>query len=77
MADETMIVKKEHGRVSVKVKRMVTNGYSPNTYMKVLNPNDYNDLALLFEDLELLLGAPIDKAYLKFKDKKNRGFPFF
>lgn len=58
------------------VRKRMNRGYAPDDYMKVLNPNDANDLALFFEDLELLLNAPIDKAFRKYKDKKS-GTPFF
>lgn len=61
----------------VKVRRKVKKGYSPDEYNKVVNPNDFKSLALLFEDLELIVGAPIEKAYREFKNKKEKGFPFF
>ena len=76
--EKVLIMKSKHGeRMSIKVRKKVTKGFVPDDYQKVCNPHDFKSLALLFEDLELLVGAPIDKAYKEFKNKKEKGFPFY
>jgi hypothetical protein len=77
MTDEkVLIVKKKESRMSFKVRTKKKNAYAPDDYLKVINPADYNQIALLFEDLDLLVGSPIDKAYREYKDRKEKGFPF-
>jgi len=78
MDDKVLIVKfKPDEKMSIKVRRKVKKGFAPDDYYQVLNPNDFRALALLFEDLELRVGSPIDKAYKEFKSKKEKGFPFY
>lgn len=74
--EQVLIVKKDKNkeRLNVNVRKKMVKGYSPDSYEKVLNPRDYNDLAILFEDLELVHGAPIKKAYEKYRE--NRGDRF-
>lgn len=60
-----------------KVRKKINRGYTPDEYVKVINPIDANDLALLFEDLELLENAPIEKAFKKFRERKGEENPFF
>lgn len=74
--DRIMVIKNKNDRMTAKVRKRVSRGYVPDDYVKVINPRDANDLALFFEDLELLVNAPIDKAFRKFKDNKG-GQPFF
>jgi hypothetical protein len=76
--DKVMIVSTDRGkdRLHVKVRRRMKNGYAPNEYSKVVNLKDSNDLALLFEDLNVIVGAPIEKAFRIYREKKDRGFPF-
>ena len=75
--DKVMIAKKDRSdKISFKVRTKVRNSFSPNEYMKVVNPKDYNDLALLFEDLSVIFSAPIEKSFRKYMEKKGRGFPF-
>ena len=78
-SDKVLIVSndKRKQRINFKLRRRVQRGFSPDEYFKVLNPKDYNDLAILFEDLDLIIGAPVEKAYLKYKRNKGDGFPFF
>jgi len=64
-------------RMSIKMRKKIARGFSPNEYFKVLNPKDYNDVAILLEDLDLIIGAPVEKAYRKYKENKGGGFPFF
>lgn len=63
--------------MSIKVRKKLRKGFAPNEYQQVCNPKDFKSLALLFEDLELLVGAPVEKAYKEFKRKKEKGFPFY
>jgi hypothetical protein len=78
MADEekVLIIKNKEGRMSFKVRTRKKNAYAPDDYIKVINPKDFNQIALLFEDLDLLVGSPIDRAYREYKDRKQKGFPF-
>jgi hypothetical protein len=76
-SDKVLIVKNKRGKMNVKVRRRAQGFYSPDEYFKSLNPQDYNDLALLFEDLELIFGSPIDRAFRKYKDKRRDGYSFF
>lgn len=77
--DKVLIVSndKRRQRMNIKLRKRVQRGYSPNEYFKVLNPKDSNDLALLLEDLDFIIGAPVEKAYRKYKQNKGDGFPFF
>jgi hypothetical protein len=77
MAEEILIVKKEGTRMTAKLRRRVRKGYAPDSYMKVVNPYDYNDLALLLEDLDLLIGAPVEKAFQAYRKNRQKGYPFF
>ena len=45
--DNILIVQadKRKQRLNFKVRRRMQRGYSPETYFKVLNPKDYNDVA--------------------------------
>ena len=74
--EKVLIAKNKEGRMSFKVRTRKKNAYAPDDYIKVINPKDYNQIALLFEDLDLLIGAPIEKAFREYKDRKERGFPF-
>lgn len=77
--DNVLIVNTDRrkARMNIKLRKRVHRGFSPNEYFKVLNPKDSNDLALLFEDLDFIIGAPVEKAYRKYKQNKGDGFPFF
>ena len=80
MTEERVLImkkKRSQSNVSVKVRKKVRKGFSLDQYVKVLNPMDYNDLALLFEDLDLIVGAPVEKAINAYRNKKREGFPFF
>lgn len=76
--DKVIIVSTDRGndRLHVKVRKRMRNGFAPNEYCKVVNVRDSNDLALLFEDLSVIVGAPIDKAFRIYREKKDKGFPF-
>lgn len=65
-------------RKNVKKFRYDNDYYNfPDDYVKSVNPKDPNDLALFFEDLSLMVGAPIEKAFLKFKERRGKNYPFF
>jgi len=76
--DKVLIASTDRGkdRLHVKVRKRMRNAFAPNEYSKVVNLKDSNDLALLFEDLSVILGAPIEKAFRIYREKKDRGFPF-
>lgn len=69
---DILVAKKKGEKLKVNMKFG-----APPGYCKEVNFKDFNDLALLFEDLELFLSAPIDKAYKKFKENKGENFPFY
>jgi hypothetical protein len=56
------------------MRKKMSNGFSPNEYEKIVNPKDPNDIAILFEDLEIIIGCPIEKAFSKYKEAKVGGF---
>jgi hypothetical protein len=76
--DEKVLIAKQNegGRMSFKIRTKKRNAYAPDDYLKVINPKDYNQMALLFEDLDLLIGAPIEKSFREYQDRKTKGFPF-
>ena len=73
---EILIVQRNKQKMEAKVRKRVSKGFSPNDYQKFFDPRNCEDLALLFEDLNLMYNSPIEKAFQKFREKKNRGFPF-
>jgi hypothetical protein len=79
MEDRVLIIQK-HGpttKLKAKVRKRIKNGYVPNDYEKVCNLQDPNDLSYLLEDLYYVLNAPIDKAYIKFKERNGHsGLPW-
>lgn len=77
--DDVLIVQadKRKQRLNFKLVKKMNKGYAPETYFKVLNPRDFNDLAMLFEDLDFIIGAPVEKAYQKYRRNKGDGFPFY
>lgn len=78
MEDKVLIISNRgEGKMSAKVRKRMNKGFAPNEYHKVLNPKDFKALALLFEDLEIMVGAPVEKAFREYKQKKNKDFPFF
>ena len=76
MGEKIMIVKSDKDRLHVNVRRKMRNAFSPNEYSKVVNIHDSNDISTLFEDLNLLFDVPIESAFRKFVERKNKGFPF-
>ena len=77
--NKIMLVKSDRNKkdkLTIKVRKKVKNSFVPNEYFKIVNIKDSNDLSLLFEDLNLLLGAPIEQSFRKYMDRKNKGFPF-
>ena len=77
MGEEILIIKKDKDKLKVKSVPRQTRRFSPYSYIKTLNPKDFNDLAMLFEDLNILLNSPIEKAYKKYKENKGKENPFF
>jgi hypothetical protein len=76
MGEKIMIIKRDRDRLRINVRRRMKNAFSPNEYSKVVNLYDSNDISTLFEDLNLLFDAPIESAFRKFVERKNKGFPF-
>jgi len=75
--DKVLIVSTDRkDRLHVKVRRRMKSGFAPNEYSKVINVKDSNDMSLFFEDLSVIVGAPIESAFRKFIERKNKGFPF-
>lgn len=77
MGEKVLILRKKKDKMIVKVRNKARNRYMPDEYNKVINPNDPNDLALFFEDLDLLLGSPVERAFRRFKERKEKSNPFF
>lgn len=73
---DILIIKNRGDRMEAKVRKRTHKGFSPDDYLKVINPQSAEDLSTLFEDLNLLYNSPIEKAFMKYHDKKNRGLPF-
>ena len=74
---DILIAKKEGEKMQIKVVKNMNKGYAPHKYLKVVNFKDFNDLALLFEDMDMLLNAPVEKAFRRYKENKDRAiFPF-
>jgi hypothetical protein len=63
-------------RLHIKVRRKMKNGFAPNEYSKIVNAKDSNDLSLFFEDLSVIVGAPVESAFRKYMERKGQGFPF-
>jgi hypothetical protein len=74
--DKILIAKNKDNRLSFKVRTRKKNAYAPDEYIKIVNPKDFNQMALLFEDLDLIIGSPIEKAFREYKERKSKGFPF-
>lgn len=81
--EKVLIAKKKGENLNIRIKPRVSSsnagslGYIPDDYSKILNPTDFNDLAQLFEDLSLLVDAPIEKAFFKYKERRKEEYPFF
>lgn len=78
MADKILVVKQKgyDQKMTAKVSNRGKGQYIPHDYVKTFNPHNPNDIALLLGDLKVLFGAPIEKAFRRFKEG-NRDFPFF
>ena len=74
--DEILVVRKKPGKdkLNVKVVKRMKNGYAPANYTKTVNFRDFNDLALLFGDLSIMFGAPVERAFQKYKEEKANPF---
>ena len=65
-------------KIQFKIVEKISKGFAPDKYIKIVNFKDYNDLALLFEDLDFVMNAPVEKAFSLYKNNKSgkRQFPF-
>lgn len=70
-----MIIKKKHGKSSIKITQAMRKGYAPDHHI-VINLKDYKDVALMFHDLRDLHNVPIDKAITEYEKTKTRLWPF-
>ena len=52
------------------------NGYAPSDFTRIINLDNYKDLALFLHDLNDLCGAPVDKAVKQYKLEQDNGWPF-
>jgi len=68
-----LVVKKrrESSKLKAKVTDKVNKGYTHTDYSNSVELLDYKQLALLLQDLKLLLGAPVDKAVKYMKSQKS------
>ena len=71
-----LIAKSDNDSLRIKVKNKARNNFSPIEYTKVVNITDSNDICRLLEDLKALFDAPIESAFRKFIEKREKGFPF-
>ncbi len=76
--DETILIFKKRGRkVSMAVTSKMRNGFTPKDCERIVNLQNYKDLALWLHDLEDLFDAPIQKAINQYTDDKKSGnWPF-
>ncbi len=77
MGENILVAKQKGNRLKLKITKRKKNQYSSPEYRKTLNPQDSNDLALLFGDLKLNFNAPIDKAYKIHKNNEEDLGPGF
>lgn len=75
---DILVAKKMGEKMQFKIVEKVNKGYAPDKFIKVINFKDYNELALLLEDLDVLMNAPVERAFSKYKNNKHGGkqFPF-
>lgn len=71
--DDILIFNKKRNQKSLRIKvtKRRKNSYEPAEYQTVIHPKDYKQLASVFEDLKILFGAPIEKAYKEMQKKKT------
>ena len=75
MAGDILIVKKKHGKVSLKITKRMRAGYSPENHTILINLKDYKDVALMLHDLKDLYNVPVDKA-IGFYNEGKGTWPF-
>ena len=68
-----LIYKKKGQKREMKITRKVKSGYIPSDFSAVVNFKDYKNLALFFQDLSDLWGAPVDKAIKEYTKNKEEG----
>ena len=74
MEDESVLIFKRKGkRTEVKVTKKMRGRYTPDNCSRVVNLKNYKDLALFLLDLQTLWSAPVDKAIVEYKRKKEEG----
>jgi len=74
---EVLIARKEKAeKIRVKICKKEVSRWSPSKYEKMIDGKDYNQLAYLFFDLNLM-GYNVQKAYNKFKSLLSEPDLFF
>lgn len=76
MAGDILIIKKRHGKVSLKITKAMRSGYTPDSHTILINLRDYKDVALFLHDLKDLYDVKIDKAILEFQKGRSKTWPF-
>ena len=76
MTADILILKKRGRKIEFKITKRMRKGYTPDSHTIVVNFKDFRDLALFFQDLEDLYGAPVGKAIEEYQKNKIRGWPF-
>ncbi len=77
MASEYLLVYKRKGiREEIKITQKVKSSYIPDDFSAVVNFSDFHNLALFFQDLNDLWGAPVDKAIQEYNKNKEEDWAF-
>lgn len=77
MGEEILITKgKKRDRIEFKVRNRSNKKFSPDNYMKIIDPKNPHDFAVLMEDLNLLYNTPVEKSFFIYKSRKGKMFPF-
>jgi hypothetical protein len=72
MNEDILVVKKKgNSQLKVKVTKRAKNRHREALYNNVINIKDYKALATFLSDLEVIFGAPIEKAMREKKKNKN------
>ena len=73
----TLIFKRKNGRSEVNIIPTMRNGHGHENCKRVVNTENYRDVALFLEDLRSLWNVPIDKAIQEYqKNKGQANWPF-
>lgn len=77
MSGEYVLVYKRKGRrEEMKITQKVKSGYISDNFSAIVNFKDFHNLALFFQDLNDLWGAPVDKAIQEYNKNKEKDWAF-